>query len=135
MIKVFLGGTANGSSWREQLKSILKVDFVDPIVEDWTENHKERELKEREICNYILYVITPRMEGLYSIAELVDDSNKRSNNTLFCFLNKEVSDAGKPIVFDYNLESSIKAIEELLITNGAIKFNSLEEIAEFLNKE
>ena len=35
--KVFLGGTCNGSKWRNELIPSLNVDYFDPVVEDWNE--------------------------------------------------------------------------------------------------
>lgn len=32
-------------------------------------------------------MITPRMTGVYSIAEVIDDSNKRPEKTIFCIQN------------------------------------------------
>ena len=49
----------------------------------------EEELKQREECDFVLYVITPKMTGVYSIAEVVDDSNKRREKTLFYFMEKD----------------------------------------------
>lgn len=31
-MKVFLGGTCNNSTWREELKPLLKIDYFDPVV-------------------------------------------------------------------------------------------------------
>ena len=44
---------------------------------------------EREHCDFCLYVITPLMTGVYSIAEVTDDSNKRPEKTLFCVLHED----------------------------------------------
>ena len=35
-MKVYLGGTCNNSNWRNKLITILKVDYFNPVVEDWT---------------------------------------------------------------------------------------------------
>lgn len=35
--RVFLGGTCNGSMWRDKLIKDLKCDFFNPVVDDWTE--------------------------------------------------------------------------------------------------
>ena len=86
-MKVFLGGTCNESTWREELISLLEVDYFNPVVEDWTEECYIEELKQRKECDYCLYVITPKMTGVYSIAEVVDDSNKRPDKTVLCILN------------------------------------------------
>ena len=50
--KVFLGGTANGSKWREILKPMLRIDYFDPVVPHWNDEARCRELKEREECDY-----------------------------------------------------------------------------------
>ena len=34
--KVFLGGTCNESTWRVELIPLLKIDYFNPVVEDWT---------------------------------------------------------------------------------------------------
>lgn len=58
-MKVFLGGTCNESTWRDQLISMLKIDFFNPVVEDWTPECQEEEIKQRNECDFCLYVITP----------------------------------------------------------------------------
>ena len=59
--KVFLGGTCNESTWREELIPLLKTDYFNPVVEDWTpECQAEEERQKNEECNYQLYVITPK---------------------------------------------------------------------------
>ena len=68
--KVFLGGTCNESTWRDELIKKLKIDYFNPVVDDWTEECYKEELRQREICDYCLYVITPKMTGVYSIAEV-----------------------------------------------------------------
>ena len=92
MKKVFLGGTCNESTWRDKLIKMLEIDYFNPVVDDWTEECYQEELRQREICDYCLYVITPRMKGVYSIAEVVDDSNKRPEKTIFCLLDYDLSD-------------------------------------------
>jgi NTP pyrophosphatase (non-canonical NTP hydrolase) len=46
------------------------------LLSDWDDNAQKEEIKQRKtvimyICNHT------KMEGVYSIAELIDDSNKR----------------------------------------------------------
>jgi len=94
MKKVFLGGTCNGSLWRNDLIKDLKIDYFQPQAEDWTPEMMQKEIKQREECDFCLYVITPKMTGVYSIAEVVDDSNKRPGETIFSFL---LSDEDKKI--------------------------------------
>ena len=126
--KVFLGGTCNESTWRDELIKKLKIDYFNPVVDDWTEECYKEELRQREICDYCLYVITPRMTGVYSIAEVIDDSNKRPEKTIFCFLSKDDS---KRFV-----NGQIKSLDKVGImveNNGGKYFKSLDEVAEFLN--
>ena len=86
---MFLGWTCNESTWRDKLISLLKIDYFNPVVDDWTEECMIEVRRQRLICDYVLYVITPLMTGVYSIAEVVDDSNKRPKSTIFCFLEED----------------------------------------------
>jgi hypothetical protein len=135
-MKVFLGGTYNNSLWRDTLIPMLAIDYFNPVVKDWTPECQTEELKQREECDYCLYVITPRMTGVYSIAEVVDDSNKRPEKTIFCWLSKDErpGEAMNPL-FDTAQLRSLGAVETMVIMNGGNLFRSLEEVAEFLNHE
>ena len=131
MKKVFLGGTCAESTWREELINKLTIDYFNPVVEDWTEECMAEERKQRETCDYCLYTITPRMKGVYSIAEVVDDSNKRPLKTVFCLLDYDIS----PNLFKFD-EAQLKSLEQvgkMVERNGGRFFRSLEEVANFLN--
>lgn len=67
----------------------LGIPYFNPVVADWTPECMEREIRERDICDVNLYVITPKMTGVYSIAEVADDSNKRPEKTVFAFINED----------------------------------------------
>lgn len=127
MKKVFLGGTCNESMWRDKLIQILKIDYFNPVVPDWTEECYREELRQRETCDYCLYVITPLMKGVYSIAEVIDDSNKRPQKTLFCLLSQD------KILFTDAQELSLKRVGMMVKINGGKFFQNLEQVAEFLN--
>jgi len=127
-MKCFLGGTCNNSIWREKLIPLLKIDYFNPVVEDWTPAHQAREIIERKNCDFCLYVITPRMKGVYSIAEASVDTCVKKN-TIFCVLEE---DGG--LTWDVSQKKSLDAVSKLLKENGAICLNSLNEIAKFLNK-
>lgn len=132
MRKVFLGGTCAESTWREELINKLTIDYFNPVVEDWTEECMKEERIQREICDYCLYTITPRMKGVYSIAEVVDDSNKRPLKTVFCLLDYDAL----PNLFKFD-EAQLKSLEQvgkMVERNGGKFFRSLEEVADFLNK-
>ena len=130
MKKVFLGGTCNGSLWRDAFIKDLRIRYYNPVGETWTPEMKKEEVKQREECDFCLYVITPKMEGIYSIAELVDDSNKRPAKTIYCFLN---DDEGKR--FSKAQISSLEELGKLVRSNGAQHFRTLKEVADFLNKQ
>lgn len=129
MIKVFLGGTCNDSTWRDDfIKLLNNVDYFNPVVKDWNDEAYKRELYEREHCDFCLYCITPKMKGVYSIAEVIDDSNKRPEKTIFVYLKKDENDE-----FDKVQSKSLDAVSKMLNNNKAKVFNTLEEVAEFLN--
>ena len=127
--KVFLGGTCNNSTWRDKLISLLKIDYFNPVVDDWTPECQDEEIRQRELCDYCLYTITPKMTGVYSIAEVVDDSNKRPEKTILCVLDED-----NGISFSETQIKSLKQVKEMVKNNGANVFDSLEDIASFLNK-
>ncbi len=128
MKKVFLGGTCNESSWRDYLISMLTIDYFNPVVEDWTPECMAEELRQRDECDYCLYVITPKMTGVYSIAEAVDDSNKRPNKVLFIVLD---SDEGA--TFNLGQRKSLASVSAMMSRNGSIVFPNLNDVAEWLN--
>ncbi len=74
------------------------------------------------------------MKGVYSIAEVVDDSNKRANKTIFCILTWDIDDNGYEIVFDDAELKSLKQVAKMVNDNGGICFlNNLDKVAEYLN--
>jgi hypothetical protein len=127
--KVFLGGTCCESTWREELIEMLEIDYFNPVVEDWTPECQKEEIRQRKTCDYLLYVITPKMKGVYSIAEVVDDSNKRPEKTIFCFLKEDEK------VFEDFQVKSLEQVSKMVKENKAVVFNSLKEIADYLNKK
>lgn len=130
MKKVFLGGTCNGSKWRDELIKMLHIDYFNPCRETWTEEMMKEELKQREICDFCLYVLSPKMTGFYSVAEVADDSNKRPAKTIFCYLTQDEDNT-----FTEFQKKSLEQTAKMVISNGAHFFRSLEEIASFLNNQ
>jgi len=132
-MEIFLGGTtAEGTTWREILKPKLqkhKISYFDPIVDDWDEEAQELELQKRESCDFVLYVITPLMENVYSIAEAVDDSNKRPEKTLFCMLRKDGTGEYAKREWTKSQIKSLEMVEKMIEENGATVFDSLNQIA------
>lgn len=136
-MKVFLGGTCNGSDWRDRLIPKLNIDYFNPVVPNWTPACQEEELKQRQECDFVLYVITAKMKGCYSIAEVVDDSNKRPERTIFCVLKGpdfEGPTGINMLIFDESALKSLKAVKEMVVGNGAKYFDDLDDVAKFLNQ-
>ncbi len=128
-MKVFLGGTCNESTWRDDLISMLKIDYFNPVVEDWTPECMEEERRQREECDYCVYVITPKMTGTYAIAEVVDDSNKRPEKTIFSILLQDGLSS-----FTEAQSKSLGQVGAMIERNGGL-FCGFSEIARFLNKK
>ena len=131
--KVFLGGTCNktvtNQTYRDKLIPMLKIDYFNPLVEDWTEECYQEELRQREECGYCLYVITPQMTGVYSIAEVIDDSNKRPEKTVFCYIEDFHGDR----FVGHDLKA-LNKVGQMVEDNGGVFFTKLEDVAFFLNK-
>ena len=105
-----------------------KVAAFNPVVEDWNEQAQANEDWHKANDDFCIYVLTPEMTGIYSIFEVADDSNKRPEKTIFCVLLER---DGK--TFSEGIQRSFLKIKKDLIKNGARVYESLEEIASFLN--
>lgn len=129
--KVFLGGTCNNSKWRDKLIPKLEIEYFNPVVDDWTEDDYKEELKQRKESDFCLYVITPLMKGVYSIAEVVDDSNKQPEKTLFCFLEKDGEQK-----FDKEQIKSLDKVGVMVQDNGGKYLKTLDQVSiNFKGKE
>lgn len=129
--KVFLGGTCNESTWRDELIPKLEninFDYFNPVVEDWTPEFQTVEICEKENkCNIHLYVITNKMKGVFSIAEAIESVFSKDKKTIFCVLYN--FDGEFP---DFQVKS-LKAVVEMVERNGGKYVSSLDEVVEILN--
>ena len=127
-MKVFLGGTTSGWKWRNKFQKMLECNYYNPITHGWSEKDRQKEVYERETADYVVYSITKGIRGVYSIAELVDDVNKRPKKTIFLNLY-----SGDTIAHD------LKAVENLCKDNGIAKVfsgkNAMQECAKFINNK
>ena len=75
----FLGGTCAETTWRNELMPLLDdkgIEYFNPVVEDWTEECQAIEEDEKNNkCNVHMYCITPEMQGVYSIAEIIHSAH------------------------------------------------------------
>jgi len=127
-MKVFLGGTCNGSTWRDKLIELLDIDYFNPVVDNWDINAVKREQHEKKICDFVLYTITPKMTGVYSIAEVVDDSNKQPEKTILCILREDEDKK-----FTKSQFKSLIRVARLVKNNGGKIFCDLNKVADYLN--
>lgn len=127
-MKVFLGGTCNESDWRNRIIPMLEVGFFNPVVDDWTPDCMAEELRQREECDVCLYVITPKMTGVYSVAEVIDDSNKRPARTVFVRLRDDGDEK-----FTDGQWRSLGAVAQMVERNGGTAFDSLKSAALHIN--
>ena len=127
--RIFLGGTCNNSTWRNDLIKLIeeKMEYFNPVVDNWTEECFKKEMREKEKCDYLLFTITPLMTGVYSIAEVVDYSNKKPEKVLFCVLEK-----GGDKEFDKGQMKSLEKVKEMINENGGKSFDNLYDVARYL---
>ena len=121
---IITGDFGGGWKWRNVLIPMLKCNYYNPMVRNRSD--KEDENREKANSDYNLYVITPGLRGVYSIAEIVDDSNKCPEKTLVCILYDE---------FHHGMDRSLKEVEDLAQSNGAIILHTLHEVADYLNEK
>ncbi len=124
MKRIFLGGTCNGSQWREWLKPKLTIDFFDPVVSDWNAEAQEREIRERETCDFCLYVLTPKMIGFFGAVEATLDSVLRPEKVIFCVLDED--DGCR---WNEHDQKSLEKMKALLGKQGVRICRDLDEIA------
>lgn len=112
--RVFLGGTCNETTWRDELIKDLKVDYFNPVVKDWTPAAQEIEMDEKENkCNIHLYVITSAMKGVFSIAEAVDSVHNKNVETILQVMPKG---------FEAHELKSLQAVVNLIILRDGMAY-------------
>ena len=133
MKRVFLGGTCNGSTWRDEMAIYLHdagLDYFNPVLDDWDAEAQENELRKREACDFFLYTITAKKTGDYSIAEVVDDSNKRPDKTFMVLLRDD--DGWNFLDGQWK---SLTAVAVLVKKNGAQVFGDLKSAAVAMGRQ
>lgn len=114
MSKVFLGGTCNESTWRNELEPLLQVDLFNPVVEDWTdERQRIEEIEKSDRCNIHLYVITSLMTGTFSIAEVIESAMTRGKITILQVISEG---------FENGQLKSLREVMSMAIKHGAIAY-------------
>lgn len=132
-VEIFLGGTCNGSKWRDKLTPLLEKGYFNPVVEDWTPECEAEEIKWREEAKICLYVISPVATGFLSIAEVVQDSNSRPERTYYYILQRDTTAEGEELHWSAHQKKSLDAIGRMIERNGATWCKSWDELITKLN--
>lgn len=116
---IFLGGTCNESTWRDDFISYLKkyncpYTWFNPVVEDWTEECKLEEDYQKEHCKISVFCITPKMTGVFSIAEMVEAAITKPDSTYIIIRRIDGEDTWTP-----GQMKSLKAVRDLCRKYGA----------------
>jgi len=126
--KIFLGGTCAETTWRNELISKLNsIPYFNPVVEDWTPECQAIERQEKEFeCNIHFYCITKEMQGVFSIAEVVDSVHNRFKRTILHVI---------PDGFEKGQVKSLQAVVDLINSRGGIAYidNDLSRSARVIN--
>jgi calcineurin-like phosphoesterase family protein len=125
--KVFLGGTCNRSKWRNELIELLEIDYFNPVVKNWNQDcQKEEERQKNFECDLQVYVITPEINGFFSIAEVAEAAINLRERCIFCILDLDSK-------FSEQNKYSLKAVIDLVKKYDAKYFDNLYDIANYLN--
>lgn len=127
MSRIFLGGTCNNSTWRNEIENLVQVPMFNPVVDDWTHECQAIEIDEKENkCDVHLYVITKEMKGVFSIAEAVDSVHNKSKKTIMHVI---------PNGFDKAELRSLSAVVDLVKLRGGVAYidKELSRTARVLN--
>ena len=128
--KVFLGGTCNGSTWRDKLIPMLTVNYFNPVVEDWTPECQKEEIWQKSIiCDIHLYVITPKMKGVFSIAEAIESAMTEEKKCVFCILGVDGNEE-----FDKSQIESLEAVGSMVERHGGIWVKHFDDLPQIINE-
>lgn len=134
---IFLGGTYGEFDWRSEFiakwkkyakdnKELSKLELFNPIVPDWDESCIKKENEIKKVAKANLFVITPDMEGCYSIAEAIDCVHY-SKTFLFIY--------DKDNKFTDNQLKSFNAVGKLLEDHEGVygKYIGIDSMDELVN--
>ncbi|MBV6644296.1 MAG: hypothetical protein KI790_02540 [Cyclobacteriaceae bacterium] len=132
-MKVFLDGTENGSEWRVKLVPELDrmgIDYFDPTVLARSKRSHEEEIDQKNQSDFHLYLITPLMDDFENISELIEDSNKNPQKTIFSFMEQE-----QQLTFNEHQVKSLKRVGEMVEKNGGVWCRSNVDLLSFFSSK
>lgn len=127
--KTFLGGTCGNSTWRARLIPMLNsnVDFFNPQLAPgaWTPEDSIREDACKKVARYNVFGITGDASSTYSFFEIAEELYNHPERVIFVPLG-DLSQISK---------NSTKVIMQKVCAKGGHVFETLEDLANFLNTE
>ena len=134
---IFLGGTTNGSKWRDEFLQIMKetdpkIKAFNPVVPNWTQECIDLENFVKNHATYHVYVLTPRLVGYYSIAEMVESVHMKDKKVFFYIQEDDIDDAGNTINWSLGPRNSLTVIANLLKSHGASEADNLKDLVNMI---
>lgn len=131
---VFLGGTCNGSTWRQKLIPQLNIAYYDPVVEQWTPADRDQEEVAKERASILVYMLSPKQDGRYNFVEAAVSAMKvtfrKGNQRVIIIMPDEDDDR----ITTEAQKKSNAAIRQLLEEESVIEiYTNLEEVARAIN--
>ena len=130
---IFLGGTTNGSTWRNEFIQLVSeinpnLKYFNPVVPNWTQECIDLENFVKAHATYHVYVLTPRLVGYYSIAEMVESVHTSGKKVFFYIQEEDVDDSGNPFKWQLGPRNSLTVIGNLLKSHGAIEAKNMNDL-------
>ena len=137
---IFLGGTTNKTTWRDTFIHYMsekdpKIKCFNPVVENWTAQCIELENFVKMHSKYHVYVLTPRMRGAYSIAEMIDSVHDKTKKVYIYIYDEDIDDDGNVIKWDLQMKNSLNVISNMIITHGGHVAKSLNELISMIAED
>lgn len=133
--RVFLGGTNSEDNWKEKIIAALEkrgFEYYNP--EESEEDIETKNLIKDENCDSHLYVLTPELKGVYSIAEIINSSwEVREHNFGSCIVGIMGSKEEWGEEMWESLESMIKMIKKIGCESPKIVIKNITDPRELLD--
>lgn len=125
---VGLFGTVN-SDWRERIIPMLKTNYFNPIVDDWTPEAQAQEELIKQTASGILFVISPKQKGFFSFVELTEFALQSPDRMFVCILDNDDN-----VSWDADAKKSIDAVRKFLTDKTDVTvYTTLEDVANAIN--
>lgn len=125
--QIFLGGTCNGSHWRDYFIPRCKLTYFNPVVDVWTDEAHNEEEWHMANDRYLLWVLTPKQEGYLTIAEAVDLAYRYGKRLIFTMWDNEPN-----VEFTEFQRKSIREVYRIIERAGGTVFYELDDVIDYL---